>query len=66
MVIYRDKISEWLPYVKNDVSCTAFSYARHCKAIQGKTGFSMKDCLSVPGLGLNYCNSSGSAEDAPI
>ena len=24
---YKDKINEWLPYVKNDVLCTAFSYA---------------------------------------
>ena len=27
--IYKDKQSEWLPYVKNDVLCTAFSYARY-------------------------------------
>ena len=25
---YKDKISESLSYVKNDVLCTAFSYAR--------------------------------------
>ena len=25
---YKDKRNEWLPYVKNDVLCTAFSYAR--------------------------------------
>ena len=25
---YKDKINEWLPYVKNDVLCTAFRYAR--------------------------------------
>ena len=25
---YEDKINEWLPYVKNDVLCTAFSYAK--------------------------------------
>ena len=25
---YKDKIDEWLPYVKNDVSCTAFSCGR--------------------------------------
>ena len=43
--------SEWLDYVKNDVLCTAFSYARYCKAMEDITGFSMKDCLSLPGLG---------------
>ena len=25
---YKDNINEWLPYVENDVLCTAFSYAR--------------------------------------
>ena len=25
---YKQKTDEWLPYVKNDVLCTAFSYAR--------------------------------------
>ena len=60
---YRRKINEWLPYVKNDVLCTAFSYARYCKAIQEITGFSMKDCLSVPGLGLKYINSLRTDQD---
>ena len=63
---YRDKTNEWLPYVKNDVLCTAFSYARYCKAMQGNTGFSMKDCLSVPGLGLKYFNSLRIEEDEPV
>ena len=31
---YRDKINEWLAYVKNDVLCTAFSYARYIKAME--------------------------------
>ena len=44
--IWRDKKSEWLPYVKNDVLCTAYSYARYIKAREEITGFSMKDfCL---------------------
>ena len=30
------------------------------------TGFSMKDCLSVPGLGLKYFNSLRTEEDEPI
>ena len=25
---YKEKKDEWLPYVQNDVHCTAFSYAR--------------------------------------
>ena len=31
---YKDKIDEWLPYVKNDVLCTAFSYARYITAME--------------------------------
>ena len=54
---YKDKINEWLPYVKNDVLCTAFNYARYIKAMEEKTVFSMKDCLSLPGLRLKYFNS---------
>ena len=63
---YKDIIDDWLPYVKNDVLCTAFSYARYCKAMEELTGFSMKDCLSVPGLGLKYFNSLRTEEDEPI
>ena len=47
---YKYKKDEWLPYVKQDVLCTAFSYARYCKAMREITGFSMKNCLSAPGL----------------
>ena len=54
---YKDKMNEWLSYVKNDVLCTGFSYARYIKAMEEITGFSMKDCLSLPGLGLKYFNS---------
>ena len=46
--------------------CTAFSYARYIKAMEELTGFSMKDCLSVPGLGLKYFNSLRTEEDEPI
>ena len=48
---YRDKKEEWLDFVRNDVLCTAFSYARYSKAMEAITGFSMKGCLSLPGLG---------------
>ena len=49
---WKDKKMEWLDYVKNEVLCTAFSYARYSKAMEEKSGFGMKDCLSVPGIGL--------------
>ena len=60
------KINEWLPYVKNDVLCTALSYARYIKAMEEITGFSMKDCLSLPGLGWKYFNGLRTEEDEPI
>ena len=63
---YKDKINEWLPYVKNDVLCTAFSYARYIKAMEEITRFSMKDCVLLPGLGLKYFNSLRTEEDEPI
>ena len=63
---WRDKKDEWLPYVENDVLCTAYCYARYCGAMQEITGFSMKDCLSLPGLGWKYFNSLRTEEDEPI
>ena len=63
---YKDKKDIWLPYVKNDVLCTAYSYARYIKAMEEITGFSMKDCLSLPGLGWKNFNSLRTEEDEPI
>ena len=60
---YKDKKDEWLNYVKQDVLCTALSYARYIKSMQDITGFSMKDCLSLPGLGWKYFNSLRTEED---
>ena len=62
---YKDKKDFLLPYVKNDVLCTAYSYARYIKAMEELTEFSMKDCLSLPGLGWKYFNSLRT-EDEPI
>ena len=58
---WRDKKDEWLPYVKNDVLCTAYSYARCIKAMAEITGFS-----NVPGLGWEYFNSLRTEEDELI
>ena len=63
---WRDKEDEWLPYVKNDVLCTAYSYVRYCGAMQERTGFSMKDCLSLPGLGWKCFISLRTEEDEPV
>ena len=59
----KDKKSERLDWVKNDVLCTSFCYARYTKAREEITGFSMKDCLSLPGLGWNNFNSLRTEED---
>ena len=64
--ITKKKKDIWLPYVKNDVLCTAYSYARYIKAMEEITGFSMKDCLSLHGLGWKYFNSLRTEEDEPI
>ena len=63
---WRDKKHEWLVNVKNDVLCTSFCYARYSKAIEENTGFGMKDCLSLPGLGWKYLNCLRTEEDEPI
>ena len=63
---YKDEKDEWLEYVKNDVLCTAFSYANYSTAMEEVTGFPMKDCLSLPGLGWKYINSLRTEEDEPI
>ena len=63
---YKDKKDEWLPYVKNDVRWTAFSYARYFKAMQEITGFPMKDCSGAPGLGWKYFNIMRDENGEPI
>ena len=62
---WKDKKSGGLPYVENDVICTSSSYASYIKAMEELTGFSMKDCLSLPGLGWKYFNSLKTEEDDP-
>ena len=63
---YLDKKDESLDYVKQNVLCTAFSYARYCKTMEERTGLSMKGSLSAPGLGWKYLNSLRTEEDEPI
>ena len=63
---WEDKKPEWLDYIKQDVLCTAFSCARYSKAMEGITGFSTKDCLSLPGLGWKFLNILRTEEDEPL
>ena len=63
---YKDKKSDWLDHVKQDVLCTAFSHARYYTAMQDITGFPMKDCLSALGLFKKQFNSMRDESDEPI
>ena len=66
VIITKIKNDEWLDYVKQDVLCPAFSYARYSKAMEEITGFPMKDSLSAPGLGWKYFNSIRDESNEPI
>ena len=63
---WKDKKNERLDLVKNDVVCSASSYARYTKSMEANTDFCMKDCLSLTGLGVKNFNSSRTEEDEPI
>ena len=52
----EEKENEWLPYLKNDVLSTAFSYARYSKGMEELTGFGMKNSLTLPSLANKYFN----------
>ena len=65
-MLISGKKHEGMDYVKNDVLCTASSYARYSEAIEKITGFGMKDCLNLPRLGWKYFNSLRTDEDEPI
>ena len=63
---YKYEKDVWLPYVKNDVLSTAYCYARYNKCMEEITGFSMKDCLSLPDLAWENINSLRTEEDEPL
>ena len=54
---WEDKEHDFLPYLKNVVLSTAFSYARYAKGMEELTGFSMKNGLTLPSLANKYFNS---------
>ena len=62
----KDKEHEWLPYLKNDVMSTAFSYARYAKDLEELTGFGMKNSLILPSLAKKHFNSLRDENDEPI
>ena len=63
---WEEKENEWLPYHKNDVLSTAFSYARYSKGMEELTGFGMKNSLTLPTLANKYLNSLRDESDEPI
>ena len=65
-IIGEIKTTKGVDFVKNDVFCTAFSYARYSKAMEEITGFGKKVCLSLPGLGWNFFSSFKTEENEPI
>ena len=63
---WEEKENEWLPYLKNDVLSTAFSYARCSKRMEELTGFGMKNSLTLPSLANKNFNSLSDENDEPI
>ena len=63
---WEEKEHEWLPYLKNDVLSTAFSYARYSKRMEDLTGFGMKNSLTLPSLANKFFNSSREENDETI
>ena len=63
---WEDKEHEWLPYLKNDVLSTAFSYGRYAKGMEELTRFDMKKGLTLPSSENKYFNSLRDENDEPI
>ena len=63
---WEEKENEWLPYLKNDVLSTAFSYARYSKRMEELTGFGMKNSLTLSSLANKSFNSLRDESDEPI
>ena len=63
---WEEKENEWLPYLKNDVLSTAFSYAKYSKGMEKLAGFGMKNCLTLPSFANKCFNSLRDESDEPI
>ena len=68
--IYEDtreeKENDWLPYLRNDVLSTAFTYAEYAKGMEEILGFGMKILLNLPSLSKKYLNSLRDENDEHI
>ena len=63
---WEEKENQWLPYLKNDILTTAFSYARYSEGMEKLKGFGMKNSLTLPSLANKYFNSLRYESDEPI
>ena len=63
---WEEKEKEWLPYLKNDVLSTAFSFARYSKGMEELTEVGMKNSLTLPSLANKHFNSLRDESDEPI
>ena len=66
MDTWKARENEWLPYAKNDVSSTAFRYARYTMGMAKLTKFRMKNSWTLPNLANKYLNSLIDENDEPI
>ena len=62
---WEEKENEWLPYLKNDVLSTAFSFARYTKGMEELTGFGMRNSITLPSLANKYFKSLRDENDEP-
>ena len=63
---WEEKEFEWLPYLKNAMLSTAFSYSRYSKRMEELTRFGMKKSLILPSLASKNFNSLGDESEEPI
>ena len=63
---WEEKENEWLPYPKNNVLSTVFSYARYSKGMEELTGFGMKNSLSLLALANKFFKSLRDESDEPL
>ena len=63
---WEDRENEWLPYLKNDVSSTAFFYTRYSKGMEELTGFVMGNSITLPSLANKFFKSLRDKNDDSI
>ena len=63
---WESRANKLIPYVKNDVLSTAFSYDRYKLGIEKLTIFGMKNSLILSSLANEFLNSSREESDEAI